>query len=66
MADTLIAAGHSLEAVMRYTPRQAMALLFAASRRQRHERAELLWLHALAASGDGDAIKKGILKLEQD
>jgi hypothetical protein len=57
--ETLIAAGHSLGEVWGYRPRQTQAFLLLASQRRRREPGEMLAMHALAASGDGQERRSG-------
>jgi hypothetical protein len=49
---------------MEYTPRQLHALLAIANDRKRQEMAALLSMHALAAQGDGKAIREQLKKWE--
>jgi hypothetical protein len=49
-----------------YTPRKTQALLSLASERHRTDRAEMLAIQALAASGDGDAIKQQLKQLSDE
>jgi hypothetical protein len=49
--------GHSPCDVWDYTPREVAGFLDFARRRKKLESADLLSLHAVAACGDGEAIK---------
>jgi DNA-binding CsgD family transcriptional regulator len=51
---------------MDYTPRQANAFVLIASHRRRRELAEQLNLNALAAQGDGKAIRETMKQLSDD
>jgi hypothetical protein len=52
--------------VWEYTPRQAAAFLFLGRRRRRREAAMELSIHALAASGDSQAVREQLRKFDDD
>lgn len=61
----MIALGHPPDAVWGYTPRQLAAYLFIANRRRKRELSEQLAINALAAQGDGEALKRQMRELEE-
>jgi hypothetical protein len=62
-AEQLVSAGHDLDAVMKYTPRQLQAFLFIASKRRQRELAEMLQISTLAARGEEKAVREQLRAL---